>query len=108
MSAEAAAIQTVAPAQSRRLALNLVGNVGNLGLTLAVGLFYVPFLVRRLGPAVYGLIPLTAMITSYMALITSGLDAAVARSLTISLERKDDDKANVIFNVAFWGNLALA
>jgi O-antigen/teichoic acid export membrane protein len=108
MSAEAVAIRAVAPVQSRRFALNLVGNVGNLGLTTAVGLLYVPFLVRRLGPAVYGLIPLTSMITSYMALITSGLDAAVARSLTISLERKDHENANVIFNVAFWGNLALA
>src|SRR5213078_581697 len=108
MNAEAATIQAIGSVQSRRFALNLVANVGNLGLSMAVGVFYVPFLVRHLGPAVYGLIPLTSMVTSYMSLITFGLDSAVARSLTIALERKDHEKANLIFNVALWGNLAIS
>ncbi len=98
----------VAPARSGRFALNLASNVGKLGLTMLVGAWYVPFLVRRLGPAAYGLVPLASTITSYMALITFGLDAAMGRSLTITLEQKDYRKANVIFNVAFWGNLAIA
>jgi len=101
------AIPTVAPARPRRFAINLVSNVGQLGLSVIVGAWYVPFLVRKLGPAVYGLIPLTSMVTSYMTLITLGLDSAVARSLTIALEREDHQKANLIFNVSFWGNTAL-
>jgi membrane protein EpsK len=108
MSAEAATIQAIGPVQSRRFVLNLVTNVGNLGLSMAVGVLYVPFLVRHLGSAVYGLVPLTSMVTSYMALITFGLDSAVARSLTISLDREDNENANLTFNVAFWGNLALS
>src|SRR5437660_840381 len=108
MSAEAATIQAIRPVQSRRFALNLVTNVGNLGLSMVVGVLYVPFLVRHLGPAVYGLIPLTSLVTSYMALITVGLDSAVARYLTIALERKDHENANLIFNVSLWGNLALS
>jgi len=108
MSTAAATVQAVAPARSGRFALNLVTNVSKLGLTMVVGAWYVPFLVRNLGPAAYGLIPLTSMVTSYMALITSGLDAALARSLTIALEREDHENANRIFNVALWGNLALA
>jgi membrane protein EpsK len=108
MSAEAATIQTISPVQSRRFALNLLANVGNLGLSMVVGVLYVPFLVSHLGPAIYGLIPLTSMVTSYMTLITIGLDSAVARSLTIALERKDHESANLIFNVALWGNLALS
>src|SRR5947208_2426286 len=108
MSAEAATIQAIGPVQSGRFAINLVANVGNLGLSMVVGIVYVPFLIRHLGPAVYGLIPLISMVTSYMALITFGLDSAVARSLTIALERKDDENANRIFNVSLWGNLALS
>jgi len=108
MSAEAATIQTISPVQPRRFALNLLANVGNLGLSMVVGVLYVPFLVSHLGPAVYGLVPLTSMVTSYMTLITVGLDSAVARSLTMALERKDDENANRIFNVALWGNLALS
>ena len=61
MSAEAATIQAIGPVQSGRFALNLVANVGNLGLSMVVGIVYVPFLIRHLGPAVYGLIPLISM-----------------------------------------------
>src|SRR5579859_264378 len=107
-TATAVTVPAVAPARSGRFALNLVTNVGKLGVTMVVGVWYVPFLVRRLGPAVYGLIPLTSMVTSYMTLITFGIDAAVARSLTMALERDDHLDANRIFNVALWGNLALA
>jgi O-antigen/teichoic acid export membrane protein len=106
--ASAGAIPAAAPARSRRFALNLVANLAQLGLGMGVGAFYVPFLVRRLGPALYGLVPLTSMVTSYMTLITMGLDSAVSRSLSITLERKDHRGANRVFNVSLWGNLALA
>lgn len=106
--ATASAIPAAPAARSGRFAINLVTNVGKLGLTMIVGAWYVPFLVRQLGPAAYGLVPLASMITSYMALVTFGLDAAVARSLSISLERRDYRHANVVFNVALWGNLAVA
>jgi len=107
MNAQAGSIQAVSPVQPRRFGLNLIGNVGQLGLTMVVGIFYVPFLVRHLGPAVYGLVPLISMVTAYMNLITMGLDSAVARSMSIALERKDNDNANLIFNVSLWGSLAL-
>ena len=104
----AAAPAPVAKPRSGRFALNLVSNIGKLGLTMVVGAWYVPFLVRQLGPAAYGLVPLASTITSYMALITFGLESAMARSLSISLERQDYARANVVFNVVFWGNLAVA
>jgi len=107
MNAQAGSVQTVSPVQSRRFGLNLIGNVGYLGLTMMVGVLYVPFLVRQLGPAVYGLVPLISMVTGYMNLITMGLDCAMSRSMTIALERKDNATANLIFNVSIWGNLAL-
>jgi len=55
MSAEAATIQAIRPVESRRFALNLVANVGNVGLSRVVGVLYVPCRLMQLGPAVYGL-----------------------------------------------------
>jgi membrane protein EpsK len=107
MSQVTGVLQTSSPARTGRFATNLVANVGQLGLSMVVGAWYVPFLVSHLGPAVYGLIPLTSLMTSYMALITVGLESAVARSLALALGRDDRETANVIFNVSFWGNLAL-
>ena len=101
------AIPAAVPAKSGRFALNLVSNVGQLALTMIVGAWYVPFLVRKLGPAAYGLIPLASSITSYMALITLALNSAVGRYLTIALEQEDHRRANLIFNTSFWGSLGL-
>ena len=109
MSAGAGIIQAVAPARrSGRFGINLIANVGNLGLTMLVGALYVPFLVTQLGPAVYGLVPLVTIITSYMGLMTFALNSAMGRYMTIALGREDSKEANVIFNVGFWANVALA
>lgn len=107
-AASAGTIQTVVPAVKRgRFSVNLATNLGHLGLSIVVGVWYVPFLVRHLGPAAYGLIPLVSTLTSAMALITAGLNTAVGRSLTIALEHEDHEQANRIFNTSLWGSLAL-
>jgi len=87
--------------------VNLGANLGQLGLSLLIGVWYVPFLVRHLGAAAYGLIPLSTSLTSYMALITLALNSAVSRYLTIALEKEEHSRANLIFNTSFWGSLAL-
>jgi membrane protein EpsK len=107
MSTVIAAPAVTPTTRPARLTANLCANVAQLGLTMIVGVWYVPFLVRHLGPAAYGLIPLTSVITSYMALITIGLESAVGRFQTLALTREDHDNANLIFNVALWGNVGL-
>jgi membrane protein EpsK len=97
-----------APSEGRaRHVINLGANLGQLGVSLLAGVWYVPFLVRHLGPATYGLIPLSSSLTAYMALITLALNSAVSRYLTIALEKEDHSRANLIFNTSFWGSLAL-
>src|SRR2546426_12301498 len=108
MGAEAATLNAIGPVQSRRFGLNLVSNVGNLGLTMVVGALYVPFLVRHLGPAVYGLVPLISTVTSYMSLVTVGLNYALGRSLTLALAREDQNEADSSSTVSFWSNVALS
>ncbi|HTL58619.1 MAG TPA: oligosaccharide flippase family protein [Candidatus Limnocylindrales bacterium] len=107
MSTTITAAATTAAPKAGRLKANLFANVAQLALSLLVGVWYVPFLVRELGPAAYGLIPLTSVITSYMTLITIGLESAVGRFETLALSRDDHQSANLMFNVALWGNVAL-
>src|SRR5690242_21751914 len=99
-------VATPAAGRSRHV-VNLCANLGQLGLSLLIGVWYVPFLVRQLGPAAYGLIPLSTSLTGYMALITLALNSAVSRYLTIALEKEDHARANSIFNTSFWGSLVL-
>jgi membrane protein EpsK len=104
MSPAAPAVE-IRPAKKGRLSINLASNVGNLILSTAIGIFYVPFLVRTLGPAVYGLVPLATIITSYMGIVTLGLNSAVGRHITVALEGGDKQKANLIFNTSLWGSV---
>jgi O-antigen/teichoic acid export membrane protein len=100
--------QTSALLKRGRFSINLLANLAQLAVSLGVGVWYVPFLVRELGHTAYGLIPLTAALTSYMGLVTFGLNQPVARFLIIELEREDHHRANLVFNTSFWTNLALA
>lgn len=100
--------QPIAPSKQGRFAINLFANVGYLALTMFIGVWYVPFLVRHLGPAVYGLLPLATTLTSYMSLVTLGLNSAVGRSMTIAFEQGDTQEANHLFNTSIWSTLALS
>ncbi len=90
-----------------RFSVNLLFNVGHLGFMMVVGVWYVPFMVKHLGPAAYGLVPLATSIISYMSLITLALNSAVGRSITIALEQNGTRRANLIFNTSLWAGLGL-
>jgi membrane protein EpsK len=99
--------RAVAPPQKGRFVINLAANLVNFGLGILVGLWLTPYLIRHLGVAAYGLVPLAVTVTSYMGLFTTALNAAVGRFVTIALDRQDHDEANRIFNTSFWGTAAV-
>jgi membrane protein EpsK len=90
-----------------RFATNLGANLANYALSILVGLWMTPYLIRHLGVAAYGLVPLATTVTSYMGLFTTALNAAVGRYLTMALDRNDCAEANRIFNTSFWGTAAV-
>jgi membrane protein EpsK len=97
----------VGPARRGRFATNLATNVGGLVLNLLIGLWYTPYLIRHLGVASYGLIPLIVQVTGFLAILTLALNAAVGRWITIALERREYDEANRYFNASLIGSLFL-
>jgi O-antigen/teichoic acid export membrane protein len=77
------------------------------GTHIAVGILLTPYLVRHLGRAAYGLVPLASVMTEYVNLISQSISSAVGRFLTIALHRDDQQDANRVFNTAFFSYLAL-
>lgn len=108
--APAAAIPPKVAETSRRgrFLPNVVSNLAGFALTLLIGVWYTPFLVRHLGTAAYGLIPLVTTLTSHMSLLTNALNHSVARYLTVALERKNDDEANLIFNSSLFAGVGIS
>jgi membrane protein EpsK len=89
----------------QRLPINVLSKVIWLVLNVIVGMWYTPYLIGHLGVAVYGLVPLASSVTSYMSVLTTGLNNAIGRFLTIDLARGDADAANRTFNTAIVGSL---
>lgn len=97
----------IVPPKKGRFVINLASNFANFSLSILVGLWLTPYLIRHLGVAAYGLVPLAVTVTSYMGLFTTALNSAVGRFMTMSVDRQDHVEANRIFNTSFWGTAAI-
>ncbi len=95
------------PWSRQQLILNIGSNAALFLLNFGVNLWFVPYLIRHLGVAGYGVVPLTATFSAYLGLITLSLNSALGRFLTIDLERGDLSSANRTFNTAFFVSLML-
>lgn len=91
-----------------RFALNVLTNMAYVVLVSAVMLAYVPFLVKSIGIAAFGIVPLAQMLVQYAATVTESLAGAISRYLTIDLNRRDWQAANRTFNTALAVTLAAA
>lgn len=88
--------------------LNLISNFGTYVLSGAVSLWFIPYLIAKLGPEGYGLIPFTSQVTAYLSVLVLALNGGVGRFLAIELTRSDHEAANRVFNTAFISSTILA
>jgi membrane protein EpsK len=92
----------------KQLPRNLVLQVLSFVTHIAVGIVLTPYLVRHLGRAAYGLIPIAGVMTEYVSIITHSVSSATGRFLTIALQRNDVQDANRVLNTAFFSYVALS
>ena len=83
-----------------RFVTNVASNVGYLILNTAVMLWYVPFLVRSLGVAAYGMISLANSLVAYSVIVSASVDSSINRFLAIDLNQGAHSHANRTFNTA--------
>ncbi len=91
----------------QQLPRNLILQVLSFVTHIAVGIVLTPYLVRHLGRAAYGLIPIAGVMTQYVSIITHSVSSATGRFLTIALQRNDIQDANRVLNTAFFSYMAL-
>ncbi len=95
------------PWSRQQFVRNVISNVVLVFLNFGLNLWLVPYLIRHLGVAAYGVVPLATTLTAYLGLITLSLNSALGRFLTIDLERCLFSSANRTFNTAFFASLML-
>lgn len=91
----------------KQLPRNAIAAIMQFVTATVVAVWLTPYLVRNLGKAAYGLVPLAALLTQYVAVITVQLSLAVRRFLIVEIQ-KPDGKPNVIFNSALGLYLLMA
>lgn len=84
----------------RRFIVNVVSQVGFLGVNTAIMLWYIPFLIGHLGVAAYGMASLANSLVAYSVIISMGVEVTVNRFLAIDINSRDDTAANRTFNAA--------
>lgn len=82
-------------------------NVLSFVVNIVIGLWLVPYLIKYIGIAAYGLVPLAMVFTEYISIITISINGAVTRFLTIDIQNENWKNANKIFNTAFFAMLVL-
>lgn len=95
-------MKTVKGAKAR-LPLNLITNFVSLSLTTLIGLWITPFLIKQLGVAVYGIVPLLLSLLHYFNIFSGAMTTAIARFLTLSIQKKDYQSANEYYCGALCG-----
>lgn len=91
----------------KQFPVNLFSNLIYFLINLIIGIWLPPYLIKNLGVAVYGLIPLAIAVNEYIGISTMAFNSAVARFLTIDLHKQDNEEANKTFNTAFWASLCI-
>jgi membrane protein EpsK len=83
----------------KQLPRNAVASILSFVAGCLAAIWLTPYLVKHLGAAAYGLVPLAGLLTQYVAMITTQLSGSVRRFLIIEIQ-KPGGNPNIIFNSA--------
>jgi O-antigen/teichoic acid export membrane protein len=92
----------------KQIVKNITMNGFSFFCNVVIGLLLTPYLVKHIGVAAYGLIPLAMFFTEYIGVITQSLTASINRSLTLALQDNNLLEANKVFNSALFLMLFIA
>jgi O-antigen/teichoic acid export membrane protein len=91
----------------KNLLINVATNVLSVLLIALIGIWLTAYLIRILGVAVYGIVPLIISIVAYFDLFTVIITSTLGRFVSLNLDRREYEKSNVYFNSAFFSILTL-
>jgi membrane protein EpsK len=91
----------------RQIGPNLIASIVSFAIRMGGAIWFVPYLVRNLGAAAYGLVPLAVTVTSYMTIVTTSISSAVSRDMTLAFACDDRPRCSQVFNTALFGLLAI-
>ena len=86
--------------RGRRIRSALFTGGLSYGVSALIGVWLVPFLLARLGPERYGLVPLANSFVQYLSLIVIGVNYSVGRLVCVPVRRAEWDAARSTYSTA--------
>ena len=86
----------------KRLILNVSTNILQIFMFSVVMLWLTPFLISKLGVALYGMVPLVTSITRYFGLLTLAISATVGRFVVVNYAKGNYPACNRYFNTSLF------
>lgn len=86
--------------RGQRISATLVAGGLSFATSAGIGLVLVPFYLKRLGPELYGLVPLANSIVQYLGLLVIGINYGVGRLVCVAVERSRLEEARSLFSTA--------
>lgn len=86
---------------------NFYTNIIALIVNVAIGVVYTPFLVKKLGLAAYGILPLALIINQYISVATGTLTSSFTRFYSIELQRKNFHEASKVLSTSILVSLVI-
>jgi membrane protein EpsK len=85
----------------KQVRINFYTNIVTLLVNIAIGLYYTPYLVSKLGIVAYGLLPLALIINQYISVITGSLTSSFSIFYSIAVQREEYNKASEVISTSF-------
>ncbi len=85
---------------SSRFVLNLVTQMGTMGVNIVLGILIIPFLIRALGHEGYSLSVLYVSIFGFASLLELGIGTSIQRFFSICLANGDESRFNRFYSTS--------
>lgn len=92
---------------NKELIINMISSIVAFIINMGINFILSPYIINNVGVEAYGFISLANNFINYASLLTIALNSMAGRFITISLHRKDIDKANQYFNSILISNILI-
>lgn len=88
--------------------MNIVWSMIAIGVNYAMNFLITPYVTNNIGIEAFGFVSLANTFTSYIDIISIGLNAFACRYISIAYHRKDMEKANMYYSSTIIADLVLS
>lgn len=87
--------------KQKQIKINFYTNIAALVANVLVGVYYTPYLVRSLGLAAYGVLPLALIINQYIGVATHTFTHSYTRFYSVALQKNDLCESAKVLSTSF-------